>query len=138
LSHTGRHPEHDNPEEQKILKDAEAEWEIARRLALAAALENLMISRENMSRLHAEHRAGQIAARVKFLVIYPWLLYHSKCVKGYGKEIQYPVRYSSLFPVFLGHLIGRVLDLLQIMQGIKGSTHCPLERNGSSSRERAC
>lgn len=71
-----------------------------------------MISRENMSRLHAEQRAGQIAAQIKFLVIYPWLLYHPKCVKAYGKEIQYPVRYRSLSLVF-------ACSFGRIMQGRK-------------------
>lgn len=83
---------HDTQAERKILQEAETEWVSARRLAVAAALESLLIARENLPRGLAEDKARKIAARVTFLVIYPGLLYHPKCIRMFGQQINYLVR----------------------------------------------
>ncbi|GAQ85565.1 hypothetical protein KFL_002410150, partial [Klebsormidium nitens] len=80
---------HNTQAERNILQDAERDWVSARRLAVAAALENLLIARENLPRGLAEEKAREIAARVTFLVIYPGLLYHPKCIRMFGQQIQY-------------------------------------------------
>ncbi|GAQ79689.1 hypothetical protein KFL_000360050 [Klebsormidium nitens] len=71
---------HNNPTERRILQQAEADWADARRDAVAAALENLTIARENLPRRAAERRAQEIVAPVEFMVIYPRLLYHPRSV----------------------------------------------------------
>ncbi|GAQ85562.1 hypothetical protein KFL_002410130 [Klebsormidium nitens] len=80
---TARVPNHEQntPAERKILLEAERKWASDRKRDVAAALEDLMISRENLPKHVAEQRANDIANRVTFLVIYPDLRHNPECVK---------------------------------------------------------